>query len=710
MTVFKKLAVLFCMTLFFAPGLYAQEQSPDNKVAKNVAELEPLVVSAEKTNEALETETVDLQEIQTPLSSGNILDLMDNKAGIQVRRQSQSGTGSGVLRVRGFDETRLSIRQNGISLNRDGSYGKGAIDWGSFSAQALESIEIFKGACPAKYGNTLGGVVNLVTRQPDTDPFTQINFSMGSLSTLDAGVSHAMKQGIVGWQLSAGHYETDGYLRNNYMDRDRGSGAVSVDLGENWEIGAGFDYSTTENGNPVYNRPDSAYYDASYPAADEKELGGPGISVRLLNGATAWGDGSYTEEENTNLTAYVARKTKVSNFRFEGRLWNQSATETYYDADNPDKKIYERETDAEDNNWLLNTSYSRIFGDHLVEVGGETRRYGWGGQDVSYIDESYFNGSINFMTFVKDGFKGQEDIMKYHALYVQDTWQVVPQLSLELGLRQEWFKAGSVDPEAFGFTWEADVTHLSESNTDPRIGVVYTPLERTKIIARWGIAHRYPTSPEYFWWYLNNATGYFNTDFNPEEAMQYELGLDQRFGEKFQGFIRGYYYDIKDYISSTSVPGVGSVYYNIGKVKIKGVELGLSYALPLNLTLWANATWQKGDKSDDPWDEDNALSRELPDLPDTMFNAGIDYEEGKFSSRIWVSYVDEREHFSNSTIVTLDAYTLVNLSARYKLFEGKIVTAELEAAAENILDEEYQEREGYPMPGTTVMAGIRLTF
>ncbi len=706
MTVLKTIAVLICLALFCSTGLYAGEQ----KTNTDVTELEPLVVSAQKTNEAQETETVDLKEIQTPVSSGNILDLLDNRAGIQIRRQSQSGTGSGVLRVRGFDETRLSVRQNGIPLNRDGSYGKGAIDWASFSAQALESIEIFKGACPAKYGNTLGGVVNMVTRQPDTDPFTQINFSMGSLSTLDTGISHAWKQGAFSWSLSAGHYETDGYLRNNYLDRDRGSGSLSVDLPGNWEMGAGFDYSTTENGNPVYNRTDSAYYDPSYPLADEKELGGPGISVRLLSGATAWGDGSYTEEENTNVTAYVAHKTKVSNFRFEGRLWNQNATETYYDAANPDKKIYERETDAEDNNWLLNTSYARTMGDHLVEVGGETRRYGWGSQDVTYIDESYFNYSINYMTFIKNGFLGQEDIMKYHALYVQDTWQILPELSLELGLRQEWFKAGTVDPDAFGFTWDADVTSISESNADPRIGVVYAPMEQTKITARWGIAHRYPTSPEYFWWYLNNATDYFNTTFNSEEAIQYELGLDQGFGQNFQGFIRGYYYDIKDYISSTTVSGVGSVYYNIGKVKIRGMELGFSYALPLNLKLWANATWQKGDKSDDPWDEDNALSRELPDLPDTMFNAGIDFEQGPFSARFWVSHVDEREHFTSATVVTLDAYTLVNMAARYKIYESKLVTAELEAAADNILDEAYQEREGYPMPGTTVMAGIRLTF
>lgn len=708
MTGLKRIFVLICLFGFWGSILWAGQDNTENSA---VTELEPLVVSAQRTNEAIETEKIEEKDLQTPLSSGNVLDQMKTRAGIQVRRQSQSGTGSGFLRVRGFDETRLSIRQNGIPLNRDGSYGNGAIDWGSFSTQTLESIEIFKGACPAKYGNTLGGVVNMKTKQPGTNPDTQLNLSLGSDSTLDAGVSHTWKQGIFGWSISAGHYETDGYLRNNFMDRDKGAGQFSIDLPSSWQIGIGFDYSSTENGNPVYNRPDSPYYDSSYPEADEKELRGPNIGVRLLDGALAWGDRSYTDDRNTNLTAYIARKDKKSNFRLEGRLWNQSATETYYDAADRDKKIYERETDAEDNNWLLGTSYARALGDHLVEVGGETRHSGWGAQRVNYIDESYFNASINFMAFIKNGFKGQEDLLDYHAFYLQDTWQVLPGLSLELGLRQEWFKADSVDPDAFGYSWTTNVSSLSESNTDPRLGMVYSPFESTKITARWGIAHRYPTSPEYFWWYLNNASNYFNTSFSSEKALQYELGLDQSIGKAFQCFVRGYYYDIDDYISYTSVSGVGSVYFNIGQVEIKGVEAGFSVTLPLDLKFWANVTWQEGNKSDDPWDEDNQLSTELPDLPETMFNAGIDYEnQGPLSARLWVSYVGERDHFTNSSLVVLDAYTLVNISARYKIYQNPKLTAELEAVAENILDEEYEEREGYPMPGTAMMAGVRFSF
>lgn len=286
----------------------------------------------------------------------------------------------------------------------------------------------------------------------------------------------------------------------------------------------------------------------------------------------------------------------------------------------------------------------------------------------------------------------------------------MPQLTLEFGLRQEWFRADSVDPEAFGFEWQAEPTDLNEDHLDPRMAITYRPWTDGAITARFGITHRYPTSPEYFWWYLNNGTGYFNTDFNSEEARQYELAYVQSIGKIFELTLRGYYYDIDDYITSTSIRGVGSVYYNIGEVEIKGLETGISANLPYGLRAWANFTWQEGDKSDDPYDIDNQLSNQLPDFPETLFNAGIDYTYEKLRLRCWLNHVGERDHFSTDGLETLGAYTLVNATAAYRLLSTENLKLDLEIGAENIFDEDYEEEEGYPMPGAMVIAGVRLEF
>lgn len=375
------------------------------------------------------------------------------------------------------------------------------------------------------------------------------------------------------------------------------------------------------------------------------------------------------------------------------------------------KKIYVRDTQDEDNNWSLQGNAFYQFHRNRVELGGEMRKYGWGDQTISYIDESYFNGSINFFEFIRNGFKGQPDLMTYYALFAQDNWTFHPDFDMEIGLRQEWFEADSVAPDAFGFNWPAEKTDMDESHLDPRLALTYRPWESGAITARFGITHRYPTSPEYFWWYLNNGTGFFNIELNSEEAYQYELSYEQKIIDSVDVELRGYYYDIENYITNTSIPGVGSVYYNIGGVEIQGLEVGVSADLPCGFTLWANGTYQAGDKSDDPWDTENELTHQLPDLPEKMFNAGLEYAVGKkFSARLWMNYVDKREHFSGSELIVLDSYTLVNASADYRIWESPLVKSNLYLAADNIFDEDYEEEEGYPMAGTAVIGGIRLEF
>ncbi|GBC63335.1 TonB-dependent receptor [Desulfonema ishimotonii] len=699
--------LILAVLLPFTPACRGEEEK------EGAHELEEIIVTAPKPEDVPDyvQDVISPEEIRRPVMSGSVLDALGNQAGIQFQRGSLSSSESGKLRLRGFNENRLRILRDGIPVHRDGSFGNGPVDWSTLSGEDVERIEIHRGAGPAKFGNTLGGVVNIVTRKPDEKPETSISTVYGSHDTWDTKASHAWKIGPAAWSLSASHYETDGYLRNNFTERDNFSADLSFDLSGGFEMGAGLTVSDMENGNPVYNRPDSPYYKGGDPDADERELGGPGIGARLLQGAFAWGERSATEDENIAFTAFGLKKFASGHIRTDFRIWNQDRHEVYYDATDSNKKIYERDTKAEDDNWSLQAEAVFQLGAHRLEAGGEVQRHGWGEQTVRFIDESYFNGSINFFKFIREGFKGQPDTLGYYAAYVQDTWEIHPKVTLEAGLRQEWFEADSIDSDAFGFDWPAEVGELDENHADPRVALTVRPWEGGSFTARFGIAHRYPTSPEYFWWYLNNGTGFFNTDFNSEEARQYELSYEQSVSDMFDFFVRGYYYDIRDYIASTFVPGVGSVYYNIGEAEIKGTEIGVSADLPYNLRAWANFTWQEGDKDDDPWDTENQLAGQLADFPEIMFNAGLDYAYGeKFTARLWLNYVDDREHFKGRELTELDAYTLLNASATYRVCETKHGKWDLLLSAANLLDEDYEEEEGYPMAGATVIGGVRVSF
>ena len=57
----------------------------------------------------------------------------------------------------------------------------GAVDLSRFSADALEGIEIYKGITPARFGgNSLGGVINLVTKKGSSEPSRTLSLLVGS--------------------------------------------------------------------------------------------------------------------------------------------------------------------------------------------------------------------------------------------------------------------------------------------------------------------------------------------------------------------------------------------------------------------------------------------------------------------------------------------------------------------------------------------------
>lgn len=702
--------VVWGMVLAGLPGMVHLVDGAE----ENPYQLKEVIVSEPEDKENIPEYVEDVvpkEKIDVPTVSDSVLNSLRDLTGVQLMRGSLAGGESGKMRLRGFDETRFRVLMDGDPLQRDGSYGTGPVDWSALSSEDVERIEVFRGAGPAKFGNTLGGVVNIITKEPTETPETSMSSVYGSLNTWDSKFSHRWKMGPVGWDLGASHYETDGYLRNNYYDRNNFSGKFVLDLPFAFELGAGLRYSDTDNGMPVYNRPDSPYYDSGSPDADERELIGPGVSSRLRKGAYAWGDGSSVDGDSVSYNVNLSRKFDSGNFRLSYTLWDQESTETYYDAANDKKKIYERKTKSEDGNWQLKGDLDYELGRHKIGVGGEYREYGWGDQDVLYIDASAFTPVINYLPYYKNGFKGQPDCLSLLSFYAQDVWAIHPKVDLEFGMRGEIFKAREIDPDAFGYSHDTAATSMEENHFDPRLAATWRPWEGGSVEGRFGVVHRYPTSPEYFWWYLNKSSNYFNTDLGVEEAFQYELALEQTLFGFLTAGVRGYYYDVDDYISSTTVQGVGQVVYNIDNVDIKGVELTLRAELPYGFAAWGNATFQKADKDGDPWDEENSLTKQLPDLPEEMFNLGVDYRcKDAFTARLSVNYVASREHLTDNNIVDLDPYTLVNLSASYRFPKEWWGRWELLFAVENMLDQDYEEEEGYPMSGATVIGGLRVSF
>ena len=103
------------------------------------------------------------------------------------------GSGNQInIATRGLDPHRsweFNIRQNGISINSD-LYGYPASHY-SMPMEALQSIEIVRGTASLQYGAEFGGMINYVTKSPDTSKHISLESinsigSFGLLSTFNA--------------------------------------------------------------------------------------------------------------------------------------------------------------------------------------------------------------------------------------------------------------------------------------------------------------------------------------------------------------------------------------------------------------------------------------------------------------------------------------------------------------------------------------------
>src|SRR5690349_6709963 len=99
----------------------------------------------------------------------------------------------------------------------------------------VESIEVLRGPQGTTYGaNALAGLIAVNTRSPTREPEANANVTFGDYGTsgvngvIGGPLGHGNDDDNAGgegaWRLVAGHYQSDGFRRNSYLDRDDTNG------------------------------------------------------------------------------------------------------------------------------------------------------------------------------------------------------------------------------------------------------------------------------------------------------------------------------------------------------------------------------------------------------------------------------------------------------------------------------------------------------
>jgi vitamin B12 transporter len=226
------LATLPVVALLAAAPLAAQAPPPAGALpAADTFHLPEIVVTA--TGQA--TPRALLPQAVTVLDGGDLrgrgvvflLEALQEVPGVQVVRTGSVGATTSVF-MRGGNSNFVKVMLDGVPLNEPG----GRFDFGAFTLENIERIEVVRGPSSVLYGSdAVSGVIHLFTRKGADGPGRSVasaSLQGGSLGSWSGEAGIRGSSDRASWSLALGRTDSDGfYPVNNRFTALTGSGRVA---------------------------------------------------------------------------------------------------------------------------------------------------------------------------------------------------------------------------------------------------------------------------------------------------------------------------------------------------------------------------------------------------------------------------------------------------------------------------------------------------
>ncbi len=181
-----------------------------------------------------------------------------------------------------------------------------------------------------------------------------------------------------------------------------------------------------------------------------------------------------------------------------------------------------------------------------------------------------------------------------------------------------------------------------------------------------------------------------NINLQPEHLINYEISYLQTFRNRFNFELTGFILNADNIIQTEGhYPNITRS--NSGSFVNKGIEFSSKMIINNNFNVLVNY---------------NFLHLEKPVLaaPRQQFNISANYTYKIFNANLSVRHIDKL--YTSVQNNTTQNYTLINARVLFKVYKKTSIFV----TAKNLLNQKYEINFGYPMPETTIFAGIKINF
>lgn len=677
----------------------------------HLAEVEGFAINATKKNEVIQPGRLDAN-----LTIGNAREIFSRTPGIQVWENDGSGVQINVA-ARGLSPNRsweFNVRQNGYDISSDPMGYPEA--YYNPPMEAVERIELVRGAAALQYGPQFGGLLNYVLKGADpTKPFSvEASLTGGSygLRGLFAGVGGT--KGKLSYYASYHHRQGDGWRQNGRFDVNHGYAQVQYALTPKLKVGGELTLMNYVNQQP------GGLTDAQF-AQDARQ------SNRSRNWfSTPWVVPALTAEfaasERTKLNAKV--------FGLVGERNSIGFTQAINvpDVANAEGRFANRQIDRDlYRNWgteLRLMHRYRAFGiENTLSAGlryfdGRTDRLQQGRGDAG----SDFNLDLQDARFPRDlRFRNQNV-----AVFAENLFKVSEKWLFTAGLRLEHMTLAGTGRLGIRNGQEDLIGNLTRNRTFlvGGVGAEYHVSPKTEFYANASQAFRPvmfadltpPATTDVIDQNLRDARG-LSADFGYRGTVQnwlrfdvsaFYLTYDNRIGTLTQTRADGTRYQFRTNLGRSVSQGV-EAYGELDLLKLFGKTAARFGSLtPFASLSFIDATYRDfrtTSVSNGQVVEGNLAGKRVENAPRTIHRFGLTYARRSLSatwqmSRVGDAFADASNAETPNAAATtgrIPAYAVQDVSLTYRFAKRY----HLRAGVNNLTDARYFTRRagGYPGPG-----------
>jgi len=675
----------------------AVEEQEDTPNKDDVTDVGEIIVTARRIMSRLSQAPLNMSVIteEDIEASGatNVAEVMSELEGVQYYDTSGVGT-AGRINLRGF--------WGGMSTNQlvliDGVPQHGAqdklVDWSLIPIENIDRIEIARGPVSTMYGeNAMGGVINIITKTGSPTPETSIFSSYGSFNTWRSGIVTSGTTGSMGYLFSLSRKTTAGFREHGDYEGIHFTGKLVFDIDDASEMTLSMYNSRSKRG--------------AYPWALTK------AQIKAdRNQARPGTENDEGKSDKLGVGLGYSREVGEASHLGASLYFRTQGGESYYTRGaTPDTT---RE-DLNDENVLGGGVRYSI---ELLLRGMKHSLVG--GVDLEHSD--FNNQQYEAPSHVRGDLQSDHNAVRdVIGVYAEDEVGISDRLRMTLGVRY--------DTVACDFTNRLDGSKSADalmSALSPRFGLVYTykkaenrtdaeetwfpeedgdererprPAGRdSSLYANVAKAFRTPTLGHMF------TYGTANPDLQPEEAINYEVGVRHQLNKSVAGKLSVYRMKIDNEIWYDHD---SRKYQNYGKTTHWGIETGMDVTLSERLKLFGNYTYTDA-KNDSGTDK----GKYLASVVQHMGNVGL---RSRIAAR-WALQATARavgsSYLDSKNSAKLPGYITFGTKLTYKSKKATFFFG-----IEDLFDEDYcsygfKRSSGTeyfaPAPGRTFTVGLEI--